>query len=42
MGAFAVFVDCGRCIPRVIEAERVTDQQVMRLHAIHLLDFSLT
>jgi hypothetical protein len=41
MDALAVFVDCERCIPRVIEAKRITDQQVMRLHAIHLLDFSL-
>src|SRR5688500_10927975 len=30
----------GRCIPRVAQAKCVTDQQMMGLHTIHLLDLS--
>lgn len=34
------FLRCRRLIPYVVEAERVADQQMIRVYPIHLLDFS--
>jgi hypothetical protein len=34
----SVFLCWGHFIPRGIEAQRITEQQVMGLHTIHLLD----
>jgi hypothetical protein len=34
------FIRCRRLIPHVVEAERVADQQMIRMYPIHLIDFS--
>jgi hypothetical protein len=34
------FMRCRRLIPHVVEAERVADQQIIRVYSLHLIDFS--
>ena len=34
------FIRCRRLVPHVVEAERVADQQMIRMYPIHLIDFS--
>jgi hypothetical protein len=34
------FMRCRRLILHVVEAERVADQQIIRVYSLHLIDFS--
>jgi hypothetical protein len=38
MGSLDVFVSRGRFVPGIVQTECVTDQQVIGLHPIHLID----